>query len=340
MVSAAIYGLGGEALTDTERDFFRDADPWGFILFRRNCESAEQVRALTDSLCDLMGRTVPILVDHEGGRVSRLSPHIAPRRPPADIFARLADKEGLAAATDAARLGGELLARDAFALGINVNCVPMVDVRAPDADDIVGDRALGETPEQVAILGRAIAEGTLAGGCLPVVKHIPGHGRATCDSHLALPRVEASPETLCAVDFAPFQALADLPVGMTAHIVFEALDPDQPATLSSHVIENIIRGQIGFEGLLMTDDLSMKALTGTFQERAARSLEAGCDLVLHCNGDMAEMVAVAAGASSLSEAAQQRSKKALAQWQTPPCEDEQTLNERFAALTKAVSLAG
>lgn len=339
MVSAAIYGCEGLTLSSAEEAFFRDADPWGFILFRRNCQTADQVWALCDALRACVGREAPILVDHEGGRVSRLSPHIAPARPAMGLFHELAQSQGMDVAEQAARLGGELLARDASCLGINVNCVPMVDVRQPDAHDIVGDRALGEEPGQVAQLGRAVMEGSVAGGCLPVIKHIPGHGRATADSHLELPGVDVGVEELTAVDFAPFAALADAPLGMTAHIVFDALDPDQPATLSPTIINDVIRGQIGFDGLLMTDDLSMKALKGSFADRARRAVAAGCDLVLHCNGDMAEMVDVAAGTPALTPAAIVRSETALSLLAPPADIDLAALEDRFASLTNSANLS-
>ena len=339
MVSAAIYGCEGTALSESEEKFFRETDPWGFILFRRNCETADQVWSLCDALQSAVGREAPILVDHEGGRVSRRSPHIAPKRPPMGLFFEIAETKGIEVGVKAARLGGELLARDAMAVGLNVNCVPMVDVRQPDAHDIVGDRALGEAPDIVTALGRAVMEGTFAGGCLPVIKHIPGHGRATSDSHLDLPKVEASREDLEDNDFAPFKALADAPLGMTAHIVFEALDADRPATLSPQVIEKIIRGTIGFDGLLMTDDLSMKALSGSFTDRAAASLKAGCDLVLHCNGDMVEMKAVAEGTGELTEGGEVRSQRALNQLVKPADTNLHALEEAFASLTNTGNLS-
>lgn len=337
-VSAAIYGCGGLELSPAERAFFRAANPWGFILFRRNIRSAEQVRALCHSLRECVGRDAPILVDHEGGRVTRLSPELAPLRPPAAVYGSLA-AISTERALAAARLGGELLARDASALGFNVNCVPMVDVRDPAAHDIVGDRAFGDDAALVAALGAALAEGSLAGGCLPVVKHIPGHGRARSDSHHELPRVDADRAALVETDFQPFHTLAHLPLGMTAHIVYSAIDPDLPATLSATVISEIIRRHIGFDGLLMTDDLSMKALTGSFADRAALSLRAGCDVVLHCNGDMAEMDAVAHGAGPLSAAARARSNRALAQLRRPAAVDMAAQEAAFAALTSTAALA-
>lgn len=339
MVGSAIFGCAGQTLTDDERRFFKDADPWGFILFRRNCETADQTRALCAQLRDSVGRDAPILIDHEGGRVSRLSPHIVPKRPAMGDLGILAARAGEAVAIEAAHQIGEILARDSRLVGCTVNCAPMIDVRMPGADDIVGDRAFSEDVELVAKLGLAQAEGLLAGGCLPIIKHIPGHGRAMCDSHLALPRVDAPCATLEVVDFAPFRQLGHLPLAMTAHIVYEDIDPDHPATLSNKVIDEIIRKQIGFDGLLMTDDLSMKALEGSFTERAANSLKAGCDLVLHCNGEMGEMVAVAEGISPLSVEATRRSEAALQQLRAPTVTDISQLEERFASQMNRASLA-
>ncbi|WP_370335273.1 beta-N-acetylhexosaminidase [Parvularcula marina] len=339
MVRNVIFGCEGHSLTADEKAFFSDTNPWGFILFRRNCETAEQTRILCTELRTLLGRNVPILIDHEGGRVSRLSPHIVPKRVAMGEIGALVEKAGLDKAEEAARTAGEILGRDSRLVGCNVNCAPMIDVRQPGAHDIVGDRAFSEDPEIVAKLGRALADGLIAGGCLPIAKHIPGHGRAMCDSHLDLPRVCEAEEVLDNTDFAPFRALNDIPLGMTAHIVYEAVDADQPATLSSKVIDDIIRGQIGFDGLLMTDDLSMKALTGSFTERAEGSLKAGCDLVLHCNGDMAEMVAVAIGCGPLSAEAERRSEKALSQLREPSAIEMAKLEERFASLMEPSTLS-
>ncbi|MEM6649114.1 MAG: beta-N-acetylhexosaminidase [Pseudomonadota bacterium] len=335
MTSSVIFGCEGKVLSDEERTFFRATDPWGFILFRRNCETREQITALCGELRDTVGREAPILVDHEGGRVSRLSSHIVPKRPPMAVFEGL----GKPASLKAVRLGAELLARDAADVGITVNCVPMVDVRQPGAHDIVGDRAFSTSPETVAALGQAMIEGTLAGGCLPIIKHIPGHGRAMADSHLELPRVEASHGALSQCDFVPFKALAHAPLAMTAHIVYEALDDKEPATTSVTVIEDIIRKEIGFQGLLMTDDLSMKALKGSFYERSVKSLKAGCDLLLHCNGDMTEMEAVAGAAIPLSAEAERRSEKALTLLTPPAPAEKKSLEEEFASLTNGVNIS-
>lgn len=291
---AAIFGLAGPRLTDDERAFFADADPYGFILFGRNVETPEQVRALVADLRDCLGREAPVLIDQEGGRVRRLKPPYWRDAPSMAPFVALHERDPAAAST-AVRLNACLLAAELADLGIDVDCYPLADVPVAGAHDIIGDRAFGSDPHVVSMLCSHAISGLLAGGVLPVVKHIPGHGRAFADSHLDLPTVDADRATLEATDFVPFKALAQAPYGMTAHIVYTALDPDRPATTSPTVIRKVVRGELGFEGLLMTDDLSMKALTGDFATRAAESLAAGCDLVLHCNGDMDEMTAVARG---------------------------------------------
>ena len=311
MVQAAIYGVAGTRLTADEAAFLRDADPWGFIVFRRNLADADDIRRLCADLREAVGRNAPVLIDQEGGRVARLVPPLAPRRPPMDRYGELA-KLDPSRAQAAAFLGAKLLARDCRTLGIDVNCAPVLDVRQPDTHDAIGDRALARDARTVARLGRAVVDGTLAGGCLPVVKHVPGQGRAEADSHLELPRIRATRAELEATDFAPFRALADAVLGMTTHVVFEAIDPERPCTQSRAVVEDAIRGACGFDGLLMTDDLSMHALGGGFAQRAERALDAGCDLVLHCNGDMAEMRAVAVGAAPLTPDAERRSARALA----------------------------
>jgi beta-N-acetylhexosaminidase len=308
-VSACILGCSGPALTIAERAFFRDADPWGFILFRRNVETPDQVRRLVEDLRAAIGRAdAPVLIDQEGGRVQRLRPPHWRAYPPGRAYGELASGERHAMA----RLGARLIAHDLAALGITVDCLPVLDVPAPAADDVIGDRAYGSTPETVADLGRAAAEGLIAGGVLPVMKHVPGHGRAGADSHQALPVVEASLAELEARDFAPFRALADLPMAMTAHVVYTAIDPDHPATTSRRVIDEIVRGAIGFQGLLLSDDLSMNALSGDLGERAVAALAAGCDVALHCNGDRAEMRAVVGAAKPLDGAAGARAAAALA----------------------------
>ncbi|MBV9512136.1 MAG: beta-N-acetylhexosaminidase [Caulobacteraceae bacterium] len=311
-MTAAILGCEGLGLSAEERAFFRAVRPWGFILFKRNVETPEQVRALAQALRACVDRAdAPVLIDQEGGRVQRLGPPHWRRYPPGRAYGELAARDP-AAAREMARLGARLLAQDLSQLGINVDCLPVLDVPEPGAHDVIGDRAYGETPEAVATLGRAAAEGLIAGGVLPVIKHIPGHGRARADSHLALPVVEAPLAELEARDFAPFKALSDMPMAMTAHVVYAAVDPRRPATTSRRAIREIIRGTIGFDGLLMSDDLSMKALDGDFAERARASLAAGCDVVLHCNGDMAEMKAMMAGTGPLAGRAKARAAAALA----------------------------
>ena len=302
--SAGLFGLTGLALTAAERAFFAEAQPLGFILFARNIDCPAQVQALVASLREAVGRAdAPVLIDQEGGRVARLQPPHWHALPPA---ARIAELQGDAAA-EAAWLTGRLIAHDCAGLGIDVACAPVLDVLAPNvATQVIGDRSFGATPEIVSTLGRHMAEGLLAGGVLPVAKHLPGHGRAQVDSHNALPMVDAALSTLQAVDFAPFRALNDLPIGMTAHIDYTAIDAGVPATWSPRVIGEIVRAYIGFDGFLLSDDLSMRALGGPLGQRAARALAAGCDAVLHCNGDMAEMQAVAGAIGPLSDVAAMR----------------------------------
>jgi beta-N-acetylhexosaminidase len=300
---AVIFGCAGESLGERERAFFADVDPLGFILFRRNCRTREQVRALIAALREAVGRAdAPVLIDQEGGRVARLLPPEWRLYPPAAHIAALPDP----IAEEAARLGARLIADDLARLGITVDCMPVLDLPVAAADPVIGDRAYGGEPGRVARLGRAVCEGLLAGGVLPVVKHLPGHGRAPVDSHLALPVVETARAELAGSDFAPFRALADMPCGMTAHVVFAAIDEALPATLSRRVVGQVIRGEIGFDGVLISDDLSMRALGGTMAERAQGALAAGCDLVLHCNGDPSEMAAVAEASAALSPAAMAR----------------------------------
>lgn len=310
-VHAAILGCQGLTLTAEEVAFFRDVKPWGFILFKRNVDTPDQVRALTTALREAVDRPdAPILIDQEGGRVARLGPPHWRRYPPGRAYGALPTNDPLMK-REVARLGGRLLAHDLAALGLSVDCVPVLDVPVSGSHDVIGDRAYGDSPDTVAALGRAACEGLIAGGVLPVIKHIPGHGRAKADSHLDLPVVETAYEELNAWDFAPFKALSDMPMAMTAHVIYTALDPKSPATTSRKAVQSVIRGAIGFDGLLMTDDLSMKALSGDFAQKAKRSLAAGCDVVLHCNGDMAEMQGVIAGTKPLSGLAARRAKAAL-----------------------------
>jgi len=326
---AAILGCAGPEPSAVERAFFRDADPLGFILFQRNCRDPDQVRALVAALRDAVGRgDAPVLIDQEGGRVARLKPPHWPAYPaPAAIAALGGDK-----ALEAARAAARLIADDLSQLGITVDCVPVLDMPVPGADAVIGDRAWGRSPEPVTALGRAVCEAMLAGGVLPVIKHMPGHGRASVDTHRALPVVKDSRETLEASDFAPFRALRDMPWGMTAHIVYAAIDAERPGTLSPSVIAQVIRGAIGFDGVLITDDLSMSALGGSFAARSAGALAAGCDLALHCNGDMTEMKEVAAAVSPLTSAARRRVDRAQARRRASEPFDRGVLEARFRAL--------
>ncbi|TDR94718.1 beta-N-acetylhexosaminidase [Enterovirga rhinocerotis] len=334
---AFVAGCSGPDLTAEERAFFREADPFGFILFRRNVVSPEQVRALTASLREAVGRAdAPILIDQEGGRVQRLGPPHWPRYPAGRTYGALG--ADAIEARDAAFLGARLMAHDLRELGITVDCVPVLDVPVPGAHDVIGDRAYGEDPETVTALGGGAAEGLLAGGVLPVVKHIPGHGRAGADSHLALPRVSASLDDLRARDFVPFKALAHLPAAMTAHVVYEAIDPDAPGTTSRRVVQDVIRGEIGFDGLLFTDDLSMKALAGPFRTRMEAAIAAGCDIGLHCNGDLAEARAVADGAPLLAGRALERAEAALALIAAGPAEFD-PVDARLAFETRLGAIA-
>ncbi len=323
-----ITGCAGTELTDDERAFLRSERPWGLILFKRNIGTPEAIRALTAEFRALVGRAdAPVFIDQEGGRVQRIRAPIAQDYPSGrtigDIYRR--DRQaGLAAA----QALGRLHAADLKPLGINADCLPVLDVPVPGAHDVIGDRAYGHDAVTVAELGRAAAEGLLDGGVLPVIKHIPGHGRALVDSHLTLPVVDTDAETLDRVDFEPFRRLADMPMAMTAHVVYTALDRDNPATTSAHIVKTIIRRDIGFDGLLMTDDLSMQALSGDFAARTEASFAAGCDVVLHCNGVMAEMAAIAAATPVLSGEALRRANAATAR--LGDSDDKDT--DRLAAL--------
>ena len=300
-----IYGLKGLKLNEEERAFFTAERPAGYILFARNCEDPIQLRSLTQSLKALHPDYLPlILIDQEGGRVARLKPPHWRKVPPAALFAGVA-AQNMDTARRMVYLNARLIADDLVASGINTDCAPLADIPTDTCHDIIGDRAYGRTPEQVVALGRAMADGLLDGGVLPVLKHIPGHGRAEVDSHESLPVVHASLDELMAQDFIPFRDLADLPLGMTAHIRYTAIDEALPATLSPKTIA-LVRETIGFRGLLMTDDLSMKALQGDFGQLARDSLAAGCDLVLHCNGDMQEMAAIGAALGEGSPAFEER----------------------------------
>src|SRR5476651_2173994 len=331
---AFITGLAGLTLAANERAFVRDAQPWGLIIFKRNVNSTEQVADLIRSFRDAIGREAPVLVDQEGGRVQRLGPPHWPVYPPGAVYGALYDREksvGLAAA----KLAGHLIAADLVALGIDVDCLPIADVPVEGGDPVIGDRAYGTEPGKVAAIAQAIAQGLAAGGVLPVLKHLPGHGRAAADSHRKLPVVDTDRATLEATDFAAFKPLAGLPLGMTAHVVFSAIDPAQPATTSVTMVREVIRGFIGFQGLLMSEDVSMKALSGTIAERSRVAFAAGCDVVLHCNGDMQEMTAVATAAPPLAGEAAARAEDALVQRKAPEEFDVDAARKIFMQMVDA-----
>jgi beta-N-acetylhexosaminidase len=314
---AFITGISGTTLNADERAFIAAERPWGFILFKRNVETPRQVAALADELKKCAGRDdAPILIDQEGGRVQRLGPPHWPVYPAGRLFGALYDEEP-ALGLRAASLSARLIAADLFELGIGVDCLPLADVPVAAADAVIGNRAYGTEPDKVAAIARAVTEGLQHGGILPVLKHIPGHGRATADSHLRLPTVDAARDELEKTDFAAFRPLADLPMAMTAHVVFSALDPVHPATTSATIIEQVIRRVIGFQGLLMSDDVSMNALSGSIAERTKAIFAAGCDMVLHCNGNFGEMCEVAAETPELSGKALQRAEQALASRRKP-----------------------
>ena len=331
---AAIFGCAGLTLSDQEQRLFEACDPLGFILFARNLETPEQVRALVAAMRESVGREAPVLIDQEGGRVARLGPPHWREAPAAARFGELAKLDRFVAA-EAAALNSRLLADELTALGIDVDCLPVLDVPSPGADAIIGDRAYGDTPDIVSMLGRAACGGLLAGGVLPVIKHIPGHGRAGADSHHALPVVTTPRAELEKTDFAPFRALADMPLAMTAHVVYADIDRSRPATLSPTVIEQAIRGAIGFDGLLMSDDIGMGALSGPVAERSEAALTAGCDVVLHCNGEFAEMQAIAKDLSRLDEAGEARLAKALAAKRVPQDFDVAAADSHVAQLLQA-----
>jgi beta-N-acetylhexosaminidase len=314
---AFIAGVSGHVLTAEERAFLREQRPWGFILFKRNVDHPAQVLELVKQLRDGVERAeAPVLIDQEGGRVQRLGPPHWPVYPPGASFGALYARDP-DAGRRAAWLSSRLIAADLDDLGITVDCLPLADVPVPGANAVIGDRAYGEAPAQVAAIARAVTEGLADGGVLPVLKHIPGHGRATADSHFGLPTVDTPLPELERTDFAAFQALADLPMAMTAHVVFSALDPTQPATTSATMIRQVIRGWIGFQGVLMSDDVSMNALQGTISERTEAAFAAGCDVVLHCNGKLDEMRAVAIASPALAGEAERRVRRAEAARRAP-----------------------
>jgi beta-N-acetylhexosaminidase len=336
-VGAFISGCIGTALSDAERRFFAERNPFGLILFKRNCETPDQLKSLTADFRAATGRRkAPVFIDQEGGRVQRLGPPSNAWRqyPPARAYGEAYAGEPLRALRSARNVG-RLMADDLIAAGITANCVPVLDVPQPGAHEIIGSRAYADQIAPIMALARAHVAGFGDGGILPVLKHIPGHGRARADSHLELPVVQASRAELEAVDFPPFAAFADAPMAMTAHVVFTALDTAAPATLSRKVISAVIRKQIGFRGLLMTDDLSMKALSGSYAERTRAALSAGCDVVLHCNGDMAQMEEVAAAAGYLKGKALSRARTALRSARKPqPFDRTQALKDLDALLTR------
>ena len=313
---AFITGLAGAALTTAERHFVQEAAPLGLILFKRNVTTPDAMRRLIAEFRTAVGRHAPVLVDQEGGRVQRLGLPHWPIYPPGAAYGAVFDRDP-DAGLRAARLGGRLIANDLVQLGIDVDCAPVADVPAVGADPVIGNRAYGSDPAKVAALAGAFAAGLMEGGVLPVLKHLPGHGRATADSHQRLPVVTADRATLDGTDFAAFRPLCDLPLGMTAHVVFTAVDPVAPATTSANIVKHVIRDSIGFTGLLMSDDISMGALSGSLSERTRAAIAAGCDVVLHCNGVLSEMVDVAAEAPALAGAAARRAGAALAARKPP-----------------------
>jgi beta-N-acetylhexosaminidase len=336
---AFITGVSGLELSAPEREFFRAERPWGFILFKRNIETPAQVTSLVRELRDSIGSPdAPVLIDQEGGRVARLGPPYWPVYPPGAAFGALYDVDpelGLRAACLSARL----IAADLINLGITVDCLPLADVPVEGSDAVIGNRAYGTEPAKVAAIARAVTRGLEQGGVLPVLKPIPGHGRATADSHFRLPTVNTSRADLNRTDFAAFQPLADLPMAMTAHVVFSALDPAQPATTSATIIQQVIRGVIGFQGLLMSDDVSMNALAGTIAERTRAIVNAGCDMVLHCNGKLDEMRDVARETPELAGRALDRARQALASRRQPEPLDRQAARAELDALVDRAGMA-
>ncbi len=336
---AFITGLSGLELSAEEREFIRSERPWGFILFKRNIETPAQViRLIRESRSSLGEPGAPVLIDQEGGRVQRFGPPHWPAYPAGAVFGVLYDIDpalGLAAA----RLSARLIAADLIETGVTVDCLPLADVPVAGADAVIGNRAYGTEPGKVAAIARAVAEGLELGGILPVLKHIPGHGRAATDTHFRLPVVDTPKAELERTDFAAFQPLADLPMAMTAHVVFSALDPAHPATTSATIIEQVIRGVIGFQGLLMSDDLSMNALAGSIAERTRAIFAAGCDMVLHCNGNLDEMREVAAETPELSGKALERARRALASRRAPQAFDRLAARAELDALIDRAGMA-
>jgi beta-N-acetylhexosaminidase len=337
---AFITGVSGLELTAEEREFIGSARPWGFILFKRNIETPSQVALLVGEMRNAIGNPeAPVLIDQEGGRVQRFGPPHWPVYPPGAVFGVLYDIDP-ALGLSAARLSARLIAADLIASGVTVDCLPLADVPVPSADAVIGNRAYGTEPGKVAAIARAVTEGLKQGGILPVLKHIPGHGRATTDTHFKLPEVDTPRAELERTDFAAFQPLADLPMAMTAHVVFSALDSAHPATTSATIIEQVIRGVIGFQGLLMSDDVSMNALAGSIAERTRAIFAAGCDMVLHCNGKLDEMREVAAATPELSGKALERARRALASRQAPQAFDSKAARAELDGLIERAGMAG
>ncbi|MBR0812711.1 beta-N-acetylhexosaminidase [Bradyrhizobium diazoefficiens] len=336
---AFITGVSGTELTAAEREFIRDQRPWGFILFKRNVSTPVQVAALVAELRTVAGLAdAPVLIDQEGGRVQRLGPPHWPVYPPGAVFSNLYDTDSALGLT-AARLSARLIAADLVDLGITVDCLPLADVPVAGADAVIGNRAYGTEPGKVAAIARAVTEGLEQGGVLPVLKHIPGHGRATADTHFQLPTVDTPRAELEQTDFAAFKPLADLPMAMTAHVVFSAVDPAHPATTSATMIADVIRGAIGFQGLLMSDDVSMNALSGNIAERTRAIFAAGCDVALHCNGNIEEMREVAGQTPELSGRALERANAALAARRPPQPFDRAAARTELDALIARANTA-
>ena len=340
MTKAFITGIAGTALSDAERAFIAGERPWGFILFKRNVETPEQVAALVGELRACLGEPdAPVLIDQEGGRVQRLGPPHWAVYPAGAVFGRLYDIAP-ALGLKAAQLSARLIADDLLRLGITVDCLPLADVPVAGADAVIGDRAYGNEPAKVADIARAVTQGLEEGGILPVLKHIPGHGRATADTHFRLPVVDTDEIELERTDFAAFRPLSGLPMAMTAHVVFSAFDPAHPATTSATIIERVIRGAIGFQGLLMSDDVSMNALAGSVAERTSAIIAAGCDMVLHCNGKLKEMREVASNTPELSGTPKERAARALSSRKPPRPSDREAARAELDGLIKQAGTAG
>lgn len=335
MRTRVVFGCSGPVLTQEETAFFRDVRPWGFIVFARNIENPEQLRALTYALRETVAdETAPILIDQEGGRVARLKPPHWRVRQPAGRFGEVFQSRS-EDALEAVYLNTRLIAHDLASVGLNVDCMPVLDVPVEGADDVIGDRAFARDPATIIAMGRVAIDGLLEGGVLPIMKHVPGHGRAMLDSHKALPRVSTDAETLSAADFVTFRSLNSCPLAMTAHVVYEAFDTHRPATTSPKIVRDVIRGEIGFDGVLVSDDLSMGALEGPLKARTKAALFAGCDIALHCNGVMAEMREVAEELKPIEGAVQRRVQHAMGLLAKPSHFDPALAEARLAELLGA-----